>query len=331
MKSESANVHALMLFSGGVDSQLALCLLRDQGVSVRAVTFSHPLCAVVDAKQVAAQWSVEHRVEDISSALIKALERTGPSGCRDGAPCQILHAEMLRRAKGLLREYRCHFLVTGETLSDRFPWQTVEGFAHMDRSAGCEGLVVRPLSAKLLAETEPERQEWIRRDDLGAFKGRCEKERLRLAGHYKIVVPEGRGTECCILNETFARRVEDLKQHEGLSGTRVLQWLRMGRHFRVGERAKLILGRNEKENAELEGRTELYDLLLRPENVRGPAAILPFTASQSEIRRAAAICVRYSDAGEGDSIRVRVRSAQGASLVEARPASPEEIERCRVH
>ena len=137
-------------------------------------------------------------------------------------------------------------------------------------------------------------------------------------------------TRCTLADPVFARRVEDLRDHEGLHDARMIQLLRMGRHFRIGDRAKLVMGRDASENAMIEGGAELYDLLLKVDPGTGPTGIMPISASEDEILLGAGICIRYSDVVSNGLVRVRVRTSRGVNHLNVPPLSEADVEPFKV-
>jgi hypothetical protein len=124
--------------------------------------------------------------------------------------------------------------------------------------------------------------------------------------------------------------LQELKEHEGLDGTRSINLLRFGRHFRLADNIKIVVGRNEGDNAFLEGNAELYDLILKVEQVPGPTGLLPLTAQEEHVRLGAAICARYSDCPAGEPATIRIRSSRGVRRVDVVPADREEIDKLRI-
>ena len=179
-------------------------------------------------------------------------------------------------------------------------------------------------------ETTPEKNGWVNREELLDIQGRGRKRQLSLAQHYGLQdIPSPAGG--CLLTEPgFCRRLKDLKDHEGLKGIRSVELLRIGRHFRLSDDVKMIIGRDESDNTILEGTAELYDLILKVEGVPGPVGLLPFTATDSHIRNGAEICARYSDCPAERKATVRIRSSRGIRKLEVMPATAEESDQLRI-
>jgi hypothetical protein len=332
MQREQGNntTRILCLLSGSLDSQLAACLLRKQGLAVRALTFTHPLTDASPARAAAYRLGLELEQEDITPEFIRVLSRLKARRCKSGDLCMVYHTRLLRRALERMPELGCRYLCTGSMVKERHHWQTAEGYLHVDRRAGCEGLVIRPLSGRLLPATLAEKEGVLSRAGLATLSGPAGNELAELAGHYDLPLVHASHTRCAFSDDVFARRVEDLCAHEGLHDARTLRMLRLGRHFRLGPRAKLVVGRNAAENAEIEGGAELYDLLIRVDQGSGPTGIMPFSAPPEQVELAAGICVRYSDASGEEPVRVRIRSARELRHTRARALTPSAIEPLKI-
>lgn len=328
--NEGRAVRALCLFSGGLDSQLAAQLLITQGIRLHGLTFTHPFLNTRPAAQAAARLSLPCDTEDISASILRLLERMVQEKQEPGWISVEYHKEMMRRARDRIEASGFDFICSGGVLNQRPPAQTADAFARIDEDTGCGDRVLRPLSAKRLPVTLAERKGWVDRARLGDLEGPSRKAQRELAAQFGLDGFGFAAADGCFTDRIFLRRLRDVCKHEGLSGAKTLHLLRLGRHFRLGPQVKLVLGRNERENAAIEGMTELYDILVKPEDIPGPTGLLPYTASAGEIECAAAICLRYADAGAGRPGRVRVRSPRDARWISVAPASPESIDRLRI-
>ncbi len=323
-------IRALSLLSGGLDSQLAICVLKEQGLDVHAITFDSPFFSSHSARLAAEQLGVPFHVKDFTADIVSLL-RDPPHGFGSQMnPCTDCHALMIRRAGEMMEAGNFHFISTGEVLNQRPMSQRFESMNIVAQESGYKGFLVRPLCAGLLPETEPERRGWVDRNKLLSIQGRTREAQLRLAERYGLKDTPSPAGGCRLTDPNFVRRLRELSEHEGLSGARSLVLLRYGRHFRFGDNIKLILGRNEDDNLFLEGVAELYDLVLKPETVHGPTGLLHFTAREEQIALAASVCARYSDSPSGSKTVVRVRSARGVRRIEALPAAESEVERLRI-
>lgn len=319
-------VSALGMFSGGLDSLVAVAMLRDLGVRVDVVTFESPFFNITQTRQAAEHLGVPLHIEKFGPTLVSIIQNPLHGFGAQLNPCIDCHIAMLRRTGELMESMGHDFIFTGEVLNQRPMSQNPEALRKIAQKCGYAPFLLRPLSAGLLEPTTPEIKGWVPRERLGKIEGRSRREQLRLAERYgiKIIPPVAGG--CRLTEPNFARRLKDLKDHEGLRGMRAIHLLKIGRHLRLNPSTKLIVGRNERDNIELEGNAELYDLLLKPEAVPGPTGLVPITIRADALQRAAAICARYSDAAAGQTVRIRIRSTQGVNYIETQPASHDIVE-----
>ncbi|MBN1269537.1 MAG: tRNA 4-thiouridine(8) synthase ThiI [Kiritimatiellae bacterium] len=330
MALEGRPVRALCLLSGSLDSQLAVRVLQAQGIRVAVVTFTSPLFDAGAARRAAAQLGAEYLAADFTAGLLRVLSGWRPRGAEPEPPCVACRTAMVEQAGRLLAQEGFDFISTGEVLNQRVPSQDGESLERIAQQSGYYGFVLRPLSAGLLPPTEVEERGWVERGRLLSLEGRARRAQIELAGQYGIEEYPSPAATCRLAEPSLAARVADLQEHGGVHGSKELHLLRLGRHFRIGRSTKLVVGRNEEENMELEGLAELYDLVLKPENMPGPTGLLPFTATPDEIRLAAAVCARYADLDGAPAVSVRVRSSREMCRVDVAPASAEAIEKLRI-
>jgi len=323
-------VRALSLLSGGLDSRLAVCVLREQGVDVHGIVFDSPFFDAAKGIAAAERLRIPLQVVDFSRDILELLRKPphGFGSCMN--PCIDCHARMLLRAGQSMRESGFDFLSTGEVLNQRPMSQRRRSMETVARDSGCADLIVRPLSARLLPPTLPERERWIDRSRLLGLQGRSRKPQMALAETYAIGDYPAPAGGCRLTEPGFCKRLADLQAHEGLEGVRALTLLRYGRHFRLAGNVKLIVGRNEQDNMHLEGNAELYDLVLKTEAFPGPTGLVPIVADERCVALGAAICVRYSDAPRDRPVTVRVRSSRGIRKVQAVAASPPLLDALRI-
>jgi len=326
----SRRIRALSLLSGGLDSRLAILLLREQAIDVHGVVFDSPFFDSGKGRQAAEELNVPVHVVDFSRDIV-ALLRNPPHGfgsCMN--PCVDCHMRMISRTGEMLEEMGFDFLSTGEVLNQRPMSQNRQSLEVVAGQSGYGDLVLRPLSARLLPETRPEREGWVDRSRLLDIEGRSRKRQIELADRYGLSDYPTPAGGCLLTEPGFCKRLRDLKSHEGLNGVRSLTLLRFGRHFRLNHNVKMIVGRNEKDNTYLEGNAELYDLLLKVEGFPGPTGLLPLAAGEDSITLGAAICARYSDAPGDRPVEVRIRSAREIRKVRVVPAEPASIDQLRI-
>jgi hypothetical protein len=174
------------------------------------------------------------------------------------------------------------------------------------------------LSARLLPETKPEEEGFVDRSKLLDIKGRSRKPQMLLAKQFGITFYPNPGGGCKLTDPAFGKRVKDLLEHHKNADKRDFVLLNVGRHFRLNNHVKVIVGRDENDNGKLLSLSETKDILLTIEDIPGPTVLIPNGADIDEINFAASICVRYSDARTSKPVRVSVfQDNKGVETVEA--------------
>lgn len=305
---------------------MAMCLIRGQGIIAEGIFFESPFCDSDRARRAAASLGIYLHIIDFTADALELIENPvhGLGSCMN--PCIDCHARMLQRTGEMAIDLGFHFMFTGEVLNQRPMSQKRRGLDAVAKDSGYESLIVRPLSARLLPPTDPEERGWVDRSKLLAIEGRSRKKQFALATEYGLTDYPTPAGGCRLTEPNFCRRLADLKDHEGLRGRRAIELLRTGRHFRLGPKTKAIVGRNERDNALLEGSAELYDVILKIEDIPGPTVMIPFTASEEEIQIAAAIGARYSDCEKSDVVSVKARTARGVRIIKVHPADLDDIQ-----
>jgi len=321
-------IRALSLLSGGLDSQLAARLLLEQGIEVQGVTFTSIFFGAKAAEQAACQLDIPLLIEDFTPTILILVAHPKHGFGAGLNPCIDCHIAMVRRAGELMRERGFQFVSTGEVLNQRPMSQHRKALQQVAAESGVGDYLLRPLSAKLLPETEPEKRRWVDRARLLAFEGRNRKPQMALARELGITdYPQPAGG-CLLTDPLYGKRLKDLKTHEGLDIIPILR-LRLGRHFRVGA-VRVIVGRNQAENEQLEKEYNASEYLLKAKDVPGPSAILPSGATEDELQQAAAICARYSDFLPGQPVLMEVQGPQGLRILSVWPAAPDIVASRRI-
>ncbi len=335
---------ALALLSGGLDSILATKLILDQGIEVVAVTFILPFVAEKKdyAGEVAKRFGIPLvRVESGEEYL--DIVRNPKYGYGSGMnPCIDCRIYMLREAKRIAKEVGADFIFTGDVLGERPMSQHRKALELEEKEAGLERMVLRPLSAKLLPETIPEREGWVDRNKLCAIKGKSRKPQIALANKFGILddeypTPSG---GCLLTYREFASKLRDLFEHKEKVSMRDVRVLKICRHFRFGS-SKIIVGRNEAENMLLLDLKNTEDYVFEVPDYGSPITILEGEKSKEAIEVAAKLTARYSDAAvsaEGKAVLVEVKyedkeqkEAQvKVTSIAVSPADENEVVRLRI-
>ncbi len=317
---------ALVLYSGGLDSNLALKLILEQGLQAVTLTFSTPFTLIKASRPPFSQ--VECRSIYFGQEYIDLVKSPSFGWGKNMNPCIDCRIYTLRRTKELMEEVGASFIVTGEVLGQRPMSQRRDTFRLIEREAGVEGLVLRPLSAKLLPPTTPEREGWVNRGALLGLRGRSRKPQMELARRWGIESYPTPAGGCKLTDPGFSHRLQEAFQFEEDS-LRDMQLLKLGRHFRLPSGGKVVVGRNERENERLSSLVGPEDLLLEVVGFPGPLTLLRKGKGEGDLREAASLCARYSD-GEG-VVGVKVwREEEEIGLFEVPPLEEDKVARYRI-
>lgn len=294
---------AVVLLSGGLDSTLAARLIKDEGLEIIALNFKTPFClcdrktpsgCISYARKVADNLGIEFRIISITDEFLKIVQNPKHGRGSQMNPCIDCRILKFFKAKEFMRECGASFIVTGEVLGQRPMSQHKRALNIIDRESGLEGLVLRPLSAMLLPETIPEKEGWVRRETLLNFSGRTRRPQIELANKFGIkdyACPAG---GCLLTDPEFARRVRDLIHHSAFNFVNV-ELLKIGRHFRLSQDTKLIVGRDEKENERLLTLAKGDDYIFYPVRIPGPTALGVGRFDSRLVALSCRIVCRYSD------------------------------------
>ena len=291
---EERKAKGLSLLSGGLDSRLAVCVLRDAGAEVEGVVFETPFFSAASARHAAEQLGVPLRVIDFTDDEIALIENPphGFGGAMN--PCIDCHARMIKRAGELMTELGYDFVATGEVLNQRPMSQNKQSLGVVEKCSGLKGRLIRPLSAQLLEPTVPETEGLIDRSKLLGLSGRRREPQMQLAEKYGLVDYPSPAGGCKLTEKGFGRRLKDLLDHEGLHERRLVDLLAIARRFRLPDGTGVILGRDVQENRTLAAAVAPTDTLVAPVSVPGPTAILPRVASDADLDRAAQLVCAWS-------------------------------------
>jgi len=219
-------------------------------------------------------------------------------------PCIDCRIFMLKKAKAYMEMVSASFIVTGEVLGQRPMSQRRDAMRLIEKEAGLEGFILRPLSAKFLPVTIPEKEAWVDREKLLSIQGRSRKPQIRLADHFGIRDYPCPAGGCLLTDPGFARRMKDLIQYDPNFSLNDVHLLKIGRHFRFSPILKLVVGRNEEENQKIQTFSREGDILLKIPHYPGPLSLLRGDVNERELERAAAIAAHYSKGKGSDKVEV---------------------------
>lgn len=299
-------IKALALISGGLDSLLAAKLIHEQGIEVIGLHFNIPFCKL-KIKETFPDIGIKIIEVDLKTEFLKLIQEPHYGFGSNMNPCIDCKILMFSKAKELMPELGANFIITGEVLGQRPMSQNKQALKLIREKSGLDDLLLRPLSAQFFPPSLAEKEGWVRRDKLLNFNGRRRSAQMHLAkslGIDKFATPAG---GCLLTDPNFSKRLEELLKHKELNLDN-LELLKVGRHFRIAEKSRLVVGRDEFENNLLEQLAKPGDYLFRPpENLAGPTCLARGLLNQELINLSAQITSAYTDNPDLKEIEVLYR------------------------
>ena len=269
------------LLSGGLDSQLAVRMMQEQGFEVSAVAIKTPFCDFdcgrgcgFEIREKADDLNVNLKTVYLGDEYIEMLKHPKHGIGAGFNPCVDCRTMMFDAAKKHMEEIGAEFIISGEVLGQRPMSQHAPSLRTIEKDSGLVGKIVRPLSAGLLPETDPEKNGLIKRENLGMIKGRTRRAQLEMAKKYGIENPPNAGGGCLLTDPTFGLRAKDLFSHTETPTINDIDLLKIGRHFRLDEQTKFVVGRNKDENEMIKAIALPGDVLFQARDHMGPVSIL---------------------------------------------------------
>jgi tRNA-specific 2-thiouridylase len=310
---------AISLFSGGLDSTLAIKLVIDQGIDVIACNINTGFGATKDRgehmRYMCEQVGAEFMVIDIQSEYLQEVLFDPKYGYgKHFNPCIDCHAKMFEVAKRIMEDVGASFLISGEVLGQRPMSQNAEALAKVLDLSNCDGLLLRPLSAKKLAPTIAEEKGWVDREKLEGISGRSRDRQLELVKEFNLKDYESPGGGCLLTDENFTKKMHDFIAYDTLE-VRDIPVLKFGRHLRLDEGAKLVIGRNKDENAFMQAIENEKFLHVKTVGIPGPHALISSSATPQERELAAKIILSYCKTSAQNSYPIDI----DGTLIETSP------------
>lgn len=302
---------ALALFSGGLDSALAIKLIKDQGIDVIALNFvSHFFGGRNEkAENMAKQLGVPLEYIEFSKRHTEIVKNPDHGRGKNMNPCIDCHALMFRIAGELLEKYGASFIISGEVLGQRPMSQNAQALEKVKAaSGGLEDLIVRPLCAKHLPPSKPEREGWIDREKLEDISGRSRKRQMELMEQFGLVDYPSPGGGCLLTDPGYSMRLKKIEE-DGLleeENSYLFHLLKMGRFFRLEKGKYLIVGREKDDNDRIDQYKDKASLYIKGIEVPGPHIIGYGDLTLSEIDFAKNLFSRYSKVKGAETIEVSV-------------------------
>lgn len=263
---------AIALFSGGLDSMLSVLWMKKLNFEIIPVFFKSYFYNEAKAEPICKSIGLTLQVVDISEQMISVIKNPKYGFGKNMNPCIDCHALMFREAGKLLHDFHASFLLSGEVLGQRPMSQRLDSMNAVAKYSSYKDLIIRPLSQKLLKDTLPIKKGWVNKDDMLDIQGRSRKRQMELAEYFGIQEYHNPGGGCSLTEKSFSVRLADLVKYDSLEPSYV-ETLHYGRHFRISNNMKLIVGRNEKDNTQL-SEYSTKTIQLRVSNHQGPLGLL---------------------------------------------------------
>lgn len=266
-------IKALLLFSGGLDSILAAEILKRQGIEITGLTFTSSFFNDQVARQMAKKIGLKLKVLDISQEILEIVKSPHYGYGRGMNPCLDCRILMLKKARGLMAKGGFDFVATGEVLGERPMTQRKTTMKLVEKEAGLQGFLLRPLSAQLIQITVPVKQRWISAKKLYAISGRSRKKQIQLAKQFGIKDYPRPSGGCLLTDPEFSKKLRLLLKTYPQSDLNDVELLKNGRQF-WEKKIRIVIGREKKENQRLQKLAKPGDVLVELKNYPGPLALI---------------------------------------------------------
>jgi tRNA U34 2-thiouridine synthase MnmA/TrmU len=345
-------IKAIALLSGGLDSTLAVKIISNMGIEVQGINFYTGFCVTEhrrkirrnkdknkivqnEALRAGADLGIKVELIDISEDYYKTVLFEPKYGYGSAMnPCVDCRIYMFQKAKEYMEEVGAQFVFTGEVLGQRPKSQHMRELLRIAKESGLEGLLLRPLSAKLLPPTIPEIKGWVDRNKLYDIQGRSRHVQMQLAAEFGIEeYPQPSGGCCFLTDQNYARKLRDLITYKGKERIVMDDFIlaKVGRHFRLSEDLKVIVGRDEAENKFLANFCKKGDhWFFETVDYKGPLTVTDGEVMPEDIDLIAGITAGHSDGKTAEIVQVQYRGNKGEGTVWVRPITGQELEEFRI-
>jgi tRNA U34 2-thiouridine synthase MnmA/TrmU len=341
LAEQNKKLKAVALLSGGLDSSLAVRMMLEQGIEIEAVAIKTPFCDFDcgkgcghRVKEVAMDLQIPLKTVYFGEEYLRMLKRPKFGFGSGMNPCIDCRSMMYNAAKDHMKKIGADFIVTGEVLFQRPMSQNHRALNIIEKETGTQGKVLRPLSAKSLPMIELENNGSIKRENLCNIVGRSRKNQLAMARKFGMEDPPNAAGGCLLTDPQFSKRIRDLMKYldkEKIPTMNDIELLKVGRHFRLSNVAKLIVGRNQNENDVMRSLALKDDIVIEAQEFPGPTCILRSKNYEySLVEKSSRIGLRYSDSPRGLETNVKVMYRDQVSVIATFPMGNEELENLRI-
>lgn len=328
---------AIALFSGGLDSVLASKIVMDEGIDVLGIHFITEFLSkdigefkkkiVENAREI----NLNVEIIDITPEFLEMMKNPRYGFGSNINPCIDCKILMLIKAKEMMRNRNAQFLVTGEVLGERPMSQRKDAFNAIEKRSGLKGLILRPLSAKLLPETIAEANGLIDRERLFDIQGRSRAPQLTLAKNFGIKKHFTPAGGCLLTDPNFSKRLKDAMAR-GYPDIGTIKLLKAGRHFKIADKTRLVIGRDEADNKIVSSLIKEGDVIIEPAGFAGPVGLLRGEISKEIVDRAASLYASHTKFKDKTEVAVNIGTlaARRSSKKTVKPAARSEVEILRI-
>lgn len=306
---------AVALFSGGLDSTLAMKLIIEQGIEVIALNVNIGFGAVKSKKphleNMCQQIGAKLRIADVQDKYVQEILFNAEHGYgKRFNPCVDCHGFMFRLAKKIMEEEGASFLISGEVLGQRPMSQNPRALSKVLEISDCDGLLLRPMCAQNMPETIPEKEGWVDRSKLLKLSGRSRTTQLELAEKFGLKDYETPGGGCLLTDESFALKIQDFADNDDFTA-KDIPVIKHGRQMRLPNGAKLTVGRNQEDNEAMQAIENDKFFHVKTVGIPGPHSLLSKTADAEDKALAMSIILAYTKAEFGKEYELDI---EGESL-----------------
>jgi tRNA U34 2-thiouridine synthase MnmA/TrmU len=337
-KKMSHRGHGIALFSGGLDSALAILLILQQNIKVTALTFlTHFGCDITDKSScshdpysVAKKFGFEVKMLHLGEKFVEMVKNPNHGYGKNMNPCIDCRILMLKEAKDFMQMVDADFIFTGEVLGQRPMSQHRAQLNVVARDSDLVGKLVRPLSARLLKPTEPELSGLLDREKLEDIAGRSRKRQMELANKFGLEDYPSPASGCLLTDVSYSRRLRDLLAHNPNIDFNDLNLLKVGRHFRPDADTKIIVGRNEEENNKIEQCRRKGQWIFEAKDCGSPLTLLMGDLTDANLELAASLTARYCDSKYLESVEITYFNGDNSHTIFTSPQDDSVLEKIRI-
>lgn len=310
---------------------LATRLIQDQGIHVEGINFYTGFCveghthairrkdkdkekrnnALWVAEQLGIKLHIIDVIEEYKDVLLNPKHGYG----QNLNPCLDCKIFMVNKAQAWawMEENGFDFIITGEVIGQRPKSQRKATMPIIAKESGADDRLLRPLCAKFLPETLPEREGWVDREKLMGFNGRSRKPQMALAAKFGFEEYSQPAGGCCFLTDkSYSDKLADLWRSRGSRDYELddIMLLKVGRHLRPAPNFKLIVSREEGEGNYLSGYKNDF-ITLDTSSHMGPLTLIDGDPTNDDIKTAARIVARFGQGRNAEQVTINVRQRNG--------------------